>query len=561
MISLDSTNPANPGTGGAATLVGRTLLVSSLGTAAGVRENWTNHFNSIPAAVTAAQSGDVIVIAPGTYSVSTNIAKNGVSYRSFGSVTIEYSGSSFLFNCAGFTDGLTVDGMFTFRIQAPGLGCFNLTTAFAFSARWDVIRLESGQAFNIESSSWPTLMLTGDIYSSSSVEAVNVACGATEINFFGNLLQSTNSVGVSVVGTGLLFTWTGNMRTWFASNTEVLLYVGGAETVTINGNIEADFVGKAIRLAAAGASVVVNGFIRGAVTDVTNNVNENNLNSFVCTGEFYGAYFGSGQCRAVFSGNVPGLFQITSADSHVTVNGNFTRGGWQAFDISAGVLVVNGDLDRTDPLPSSITGGLVSLNGNWVSSQAQYLNIKGQIYLGAGTLRLSAAMQNTGTGPGSSCVHYEGGILILQGSSMFVSGDSPPIISTLGSSPIDVRVYGDVENIDSVAPRAQEYTYTIVNALGALYEISLDATPYAYVPAPGDTVNLIAAGLAALITDPAFNVAVLANVITVQAVVPGTLFVDGIVAGAITRAVVSHNHVGLNNVVTGTVIITDPDVL
>lgn len=564
MISLEKNNPSNP-SGGGATFIGRTILVSSLGSALGQRENWSRHFATIQQAVSVAQDGDTIVIAPGTYTVGSNIAVDGVSFVTLGPVIIQYTGNNFLFDLAGFTKPFVLDGDFTLVIGEDGAGCFNLSDPIEFRCRYSLIDLSGGFAFRIEGSAYPDIYIQGDVLQrvSGSV-AFFIACSQSMVNVVSNLVVEDDTAGVYCAGLGLRVSWAGNIVNTSTDPLTFLITIASVSSASFTGTLQTTFVGKCLNIDGDGGSVTVNGFVRGAVLDTVSGYNENSLSSLTLNGELYGGYIGQGKLRTVLNGNCPGIIILSNPNSYVTLNGNFTRAAFGCFSVSAGTLVVNGDLDRITPLPSDVTGtGKVYINGNWFSDVPQYLLYKGMIYLGdSGVLRLSGAMGNAAVGIATSVVHYVSGTLILHGCSLHVDGGSPPIICPNSSTPLPVLVYGCVENVDSVAPIAQVFHIVINTDTDPKYGVDLDAASYLYNTLPGDTTSDIATALGAdIATNAAYVVSVLGNDITVTAAVPGTPIIYSPAFGDLTISDQVVNHAGLTNIITGTAIITDPDVI
>jgi hypothetical protein len=75
-------DPGEPGPPGPSGCIGNTLIVSECGNdATAVPYDIVYHYNTIAAAVTAAQFGDVIVVYPGDYIANSNFYKDGVHFH------------------------------------------------------------------------------------------------------------------------------------------------------------------------------------------------------------------------------------------------------------------------------------------------------------------------------------------------------------------------------------------------------------------------------------------------------------------------------------------------
>lgn len=76
----------------------------------GARHDLGKPFLTIEAAVSVAQSGDMIKVFPGTYSVSSNIAKDGISYYFEPGAIVAKTTSGHMFDTSGFVEQFNVYG-------------------------------------------------------------------------------------------------------------------------------------------------------------------------------------------------------------------------------------------------------------------------------------------------------------------------------------------------------------------------------------------------------------------------------------------------------------------
>jgi phage tail sheath gpL-like len=186
----------------------------------------------------------------------------------------------------------------------------------------------------------------------------------------------------------------------------------------------------------------------------------------------------------------------------------------------------------------------------------------GMIQLSGGMLRLGAVCQNNDNSTGATCIDYKGGSLVLHGASLATANSNNPCILTVNSV-LNVRVYGCVENNNSTNARPRITEFVVTADTDPVYSIDVNGTVYSYTPSPGDSVSVIAAGLAAAIVSGAVVQPVPASGATgtLTAATAGVNFSVTVIAGSITLSDVQLNNSGLNNLIGGTVIVVDADVI
>ena len=111
--------PIDPGSGnGFSLLIGKTLFVSKVGDdALAARQDLKYHYLTINAAMTAALSGDTVVVYPGDYTEAATIGKNGVCLYLMQGATV---------GCASGVNTITLTSPITFKISGNGkLTCTN----------------------------------------------------------------------------------------------------------------------------------------------------------------------------------------------------------------------------------------------------------------------------------------------------------------------------------------------------------------------------------------------------------------------------------------------------
>lgn len=567
-ISLETFDMPGGGPGADETRIGGTVWVSSLGNdATGERNNLTRHFLTIPAAVAAAQAGDVVMIAPGAYTVSGNIAKDDLVYQTLGVASITYTGTDFLFDTSGLNAGITIDGDFVLINQAGSSGVININDDSTRNIRFLTIECYAGYGIRIVGAlTTNPVTIRGNIFSSEADGALLIDKSGAKILYYGSVTsEESNSYPVQIRGSQSVFLLNGDFVHELGIPT---MRVGEVKDLVVNGAIRSTYAytpTPALTIYENGGRIVVNGSVEGGVSDTTNNVNVQFENTFTLNGNLYGKYIGQGYCKATLNGEIVNSVVLDSADSAVTVNGPFTRLLWAAFEVYFGKLVINGPLLRTGNLfPSTISGGEVYLNADWSARVDPYGEVSfGMIRMTGGTLRLGGAFTNTSTDPRAAIVEIASGesVLILHGASL-KTDSCVPINAPLLNVPAAIRVYGGVCNINYTPLQAQVREFTVTAAtVGQDYVIDINGSAYApYTAIGGDTPTTIAAAIAALITDPNVTVGAAGPVVTVTANVAGTPFTSA-TTGPIDTYNSVLNYPGINNLIAGTDLIQDSDVL
>jgi len=96
---------SNSGSGISSLPVGNSVFVNVLGDdSVALREREDLPFSSIDSAITTAQSGDTIIVYPGSYSATVGLHKPGVKWKFIGNPTITLSGNAYWSDSAGATD-------------------------------------------------------------------------------------------------------------------------------------------------------------------------------------------------------------------------------------------------------------------------------------------------------------------------------------------------------------------------------------------------------------------------------------------------------------------------
>ena len=123
------------------------IYVSKSGNdALGARHDLGKPFLTVEAAVSVAQPGDLIKILPGSYSVTSNIAKDSVSYYLEPGAIINKSNSGHIFDTTGFTYSINVYGHGEFNKTSTTGNIFYSNASYADPIVFECKRVYSNQS-------------------------------------------------------------------------------------------------------------------------------------------------------------------------------------------------------------------------------------------------------------------------------------------------------------------------------------------------------------------------------------------------------------------------------
>lgn len=123
------------------------IYVSKSGNdALGARHDLGKPFLTVEAAVAVAQPGDLIKILPGSYSVTSNIAKDSVSYYLEPGAIINKSNSGHIFDTTGFTYSINVYGHGEFNKTSTTGNIFYSNASYADPIVFECKRVYSNQS-------------------------------------------------------------------------------------------------------------------------------------------------------------------------------------------------------------------------------------------------------------------------------------------------------------------------------------------------------------------------------------------------------------------------------
>lgn len=399
--------------------------------ATGARHDLGKPFLTVEAAVSVAQSGDLIKVLPGTYSVASNIAKDGISYYLEPGAVVIKTTSGDIFDTTGFTTGFDVFGYGEFRKTTnSGYVCrFCSNLAYTFQARRvtstvsHIFVLEASAAINFD------------------VEYATASGGACLSNYSSSSIKIKAHTWTSSYTSVILGYWwlysslTIDAVTFSSSAAVTIIYMN--TSCILNLNID-NFIGVNYSISIGDG---YNMFI--------------NINSAYCTG-IYAASYETNHVRVL--GHVVNYYGncniIMSSCTNLTVNGGFCTvrqmsssvSGVTSISQSGGVLDIT--IDRVNyGISFTVTGGIMNINGVIAAAQTSInsdrlinggtVNVYARFSHGyvldpsyngyaafklqSGTLRICNGVHNVGNHPTATGIEWIGGNLIFQNATIVTS--------------------------------------------------------------------------------------------------------------------------------------------
>ena len=397
----------------------------------GARHDLGKPFLTVEAAVAVAQSGDLIKVLPGTYSVASNIAKDGISYYLEPGVVVIKTTSGDIFNTTGFTTGFDVFGYGEFRKTTnSGYVCrFCSSLAYTFQARRvtstvsHIFVLEASAAINFD------------------VEYATASGGALIFNYSGSAIKIKAHTWTSSYTSAILGNWwyysslTIDAVTFSSSAGVTITYMNNSCILNINVQ---NFTGVNY---AIGIGDGFGMFI--------------NINSAYCTGINAGSYehnhvrvLGhvvnySGNCNIIMSSctnlNVTGGFcTVRQMSSSLSPYTSISQSGGVldltidrvqygiSFTITGGIMNINGVIAAGQTSINSdrlVNGGTVNVYARFSHGYGLDPSYNGYsaFKLQSGTLRICNGVHNVGNHPTATGIEWIGGNLIFQNATIVTS--------------------------------------------------------------------------------------------------------------------------------------------
>ena len=399
--------------------------------ALGARHDLGKPFLTVEAAVSVAQSGDLIKVFPGTYSVASNIAKDGIGYYLEPGAVIIKTTSGDIFDTTGFTTGFDVFGHGEFRkTTSSGYVCrFCSSLAYTFQARRvtstvsHIFVLEASAAINFD------------------VEYVTASGGACLFNYSGSSIKIkahtwTSSYTSAILGNWWLYSSLTIDAVTFSSSAGVTIIYMNTSCI-LNLNID-NFIGVNYSISIGDG---YNMFI--------------SINSAYCTGINAASYEAnhvrvlghvvnySGNCNTIMSSctnlNVTGGFcTVRQMSSSVNAFTSISQSGGVlditidkvnygiSFTVTGGIMNINGVIAAGQTSINSdrlVNGGTVNVYARFSHGYGLDPSYNGYaaLKLQSGTLRICNGVHNVGNHPIATGIEWIGGNLIFQNATIVTS--------------------------------------------------------------------------------------------------------------------------------------------
>lgn len=416
-------------------LTGKVVWVDSVhgNDSTGVRERFDLPFLTIFAAVTAALSGDVVYVRPGSYSEANNIGKNGVSVYTPAGVTVNFSG--FLINNPG-TFSILGQGDFVGAVSSRFINltaasnnisvqCRDLittagggTSVFQLNSGSNTVKLRvrniscdiASNAIFVFGNSWAIAANTLDVWADESISntsgtalgviqvrgsapSYTLRCGRTMSSGGGSVIDTTTFSG----GNSPLFLQADTFSApggLFATGA-----AGASASYTVSGRIISASSGSGVNWASAGS---LNLQMFTSISGVTSGLNLTAGTVVIQGGPTNVS--ASGGPGIINSGtNLTGFFHNASGTtSGITLQGGTYNGFFQSISASNGPAV--------DVTSGATTNAIVASSISTSASNTPALRMTG----GTNVLRITGARM-TGNGNAPAVQRdIAGGALVIQ---------------------------------------------------------------------------------------------------------------------------------------------------
>lgn len=459
----------------------------------GARHDIGKPFLTIESAVSVAQSGDTIVVLPGSYSVTTTgtngIAKDGVDYYMYPNVIINKSTSGPIFK-SGNSLGTNVTGFGRFEARSSAGYVYDANTT---------ARTNYFQAVSAHSSAGDLFRMAPGASMEFDVKVASSSAGRCVLMDFSNN-------GASLVIRGLY---------WYSTYTSVLsggwwyycsLNINVVAMYTTSSAAVIDSVNAGNNIYIRANSLTSNGSVSISHGDGTS--------TFNISCDYMTGYSGLG--RVVFNGRCKNLIfngffwsggeinYLSNSGQEVqnvrmkiwdTVSSQLYVSGGQVevwigltsygfiFDITGGRVILNGVFvsnQISHVSPRRVQGGELIINGRYEHGGApDYFNYPAVVVTG-GTLRLKACtLVNGFANLYAHGIEWSGGKVIIDGAMMKISHtEAFPIRATVAGLQLKVLAGGLTTNSSTYALLDGKYHISTVShvngAAGAAVNISID---------------------------------------------------------------------------------------
>jgi len=489
-------------------ITNNTVYVSKNGNdATGARNDLAKTFLTIEAAVSAAISGDLIVVYPGSYTLTTTstngIAKDGVSYYFYPGVTVTKTNSGDMFNTNGFTTGFNVYGQADFvRTTTTGyilnggisntpfniiFECRNITQStaggtFAFRL-WDgtnnytgTFRLNNvtntgSNIFNLDDRG--VIDITANYLRCT---AGNVFCqynGNIKVTIKANIIQSTSTYAIR-----------GNYYSYMNVSCNQLLGIGNTYyAILIDDRFDVTLnFDYCSGIQHNGWNCIANGHINRLLVTSTFGNFKGGICDFINISPTTLAGNIGGTVETTYNGDGLGTLTMSNGNAIITMS-NSTYGGFRGLNITGGVLRLIGNSTGISTWSSNIiNGGTVYFDGYYKYANTEYVGYgNGELFaLQNGKLIISGRMEQPLTSRTTNvvptCVLWSGGTLVINGGTLITNNvENPPIIATSsGTTSLQVLSGGLNTNFTGGILTAKKYKAKYTVAAVASTSIALN---------------------------------------------------------------------------------------
>lgn len=445
----------------------------------GTRGQIDKPFLTLSAASTAALSGDLIIVNPGSYTSAVNVAKDGVNFYFHAGASVSITSSPYLFNLAGFATGCKVFGYGSFSTASTGgiytSGNLPVNQTFEFHTATATITNSIEMSFGSTQSYYG--LIKGVKFTTTTGNNIYLNWGGKvmiDIDWLETTHASASSQNVAMFNGSMHLRCKGSYwAVGHASAYGVNIYnstamidvnnLTGGYTFTDYSIITSmGYAGKINGSAGVGLATCVHNGNVGTVTSTTA-FNGITINGAAATATITTcAYFNATDVR--------GVCTLTNGSGKLTAIGSYSIGS--AWTISAGNWDITIPPSASAYLNFTINGGTIILRVKW--SPALYymhfyiaggeVTIDGEVNESAtlwtaiytsmfrftgGTLRLKGTFRTQTTNTQYPLMAWTGGTLILDGAKFIqtsqLNAAHPPILC-YGTSALDLRCYNGAAN-------------------------------------------------------------------------------------------------------------------
>ena len=391
--------------GGGSVLTGNLLYVDAVNgnDGTGALGDFTKPYLTLAAAKTAATKGYTIVVRPGTYTVSTSIAKDSVDWYFYPNTSVTMASDV-------DSTGIWDDGGTEMHFTVTGSGKFSRSTADEFLGVNLINITNAASVMNIEADELITVCVDGE---STVINQLN-----GEINIAARL--------IGITGSNVYAVW------WFNGKMNINVSTINSEYVAVEGRVDATPTGD--------ANITVqdiNGQIsnRGINGDAALWIRANTVSRRVSSVGVNKLYV---ECQKIFgdvyTNSDAGLVYIrTDKITDFTGNGCLNIGGGEVWV----------DVSHLDPGVNTgaiiVSGGELKLRGADFTATATAVGVS----VSGGTLRISDCNINTAANSSTSPITKSGGTLIVKDCTLVAESTATSISAPTAQTVISYNSFGN----------------------------------------------------------------------------------------------------------------------